>query len=184
MILNDELPFFWVRIQPGKRLEATKFIHHIFRKYAPQHPPQYSFLQDDIEVLYQSEKRWQQIITYSAVLSMIICCIGLFGLSHLATAQRIKEIGVRKVLGASVRDIVSLLSKDVAMLVLIATIIAFPVAWFTMNNWLQDFAYRIQIAWWFFLIAGLIAVVIALLTVALQAVRAAIANPVKSLRTE
>ena len=117
-------------------------------------------------------------------LSLLIACLGLFGLTTFIVERKVKEIGIRKVLGASISGIVSLLSKDFIKLVLIALLIASPLAWYFMNNWLQDFAYRVTISWWIFLIAGSIAVIIALLTVSFQAIKAAIANPVKSLRTE
>ena len=184
MILQDDLPFFWLRTQPGKRAQAVAAIERVFKKYAPQHVAQYSFLQDDIASLYRDEERWQQIINYAALLSILICCTGLFGLAHLAAAQRVKEIGVRKVLGASVANIVSLLSRDVAILVLLATVIAFPVSWLVMNNWLQEFAYRVEITGWYFVLAGAAAIFIAVITVSFQALKAALANPVKSLRTE
>ena len=119
-----------------------------------------------------------------AVLAIFISCLGLFGMASFIAEQRIKEIGVRKVLGASVRNITAMLSKDFVKLVLIAAVIAFPLAWWAMHLWLQDFAYRINISWWIFIVAGFTALVIALLTVSFQAIRAAIANPVKSLRTE
>ena len=118
------------------------------------------------------------------MLSIIISCLGLFGLATFATQRRIKEIGVRKVLGAGEAGIVALLSKDFIKLVLISLIIAFPAAWFAMTKWLQGFAYRIDISWWVFAIAGIAAVLIAFITVSFQAIRAAVANPVKSLRTE
>ncbi|MEJ7683125.1 MAG: FtsX-like permease family protein [Segetibacter sp.] len=118
------------------------------------------------------------------ILSIIIACLGLFGLVTFMAEQRIKEIGIRKILGASVSGIVSLLSKDLIKLVIIAIVVASPIAWWTMNKWLQDFAYRINISWWIFLTAGLVAVLIALITVSFQAIKAAVANPVKSLRTE
>jgi putative ABC transport system permease protein len=116
--------------------------------------------------------------------AIFIACLGLLGLSLFATTQRTKEIGVRKVLGASVSNIVILLSKDFIKLVLIAFLIASPVAWFIMNNWLSDFAYRINISAWIFISAGLLAMIIALVTISFQAIKAAITNPVKSLRTE
>jgi len=119
-----------------------------------------------------------------AILAIIIGCIGLFGLSAYMASQRIKEIGIRKVLGASIPDITKMLSKDFLKLVLIAIVVASPLAWWVMNKWLQDFAYRIQISWWVFAAAGAAALVIAMLTVSFQAIKAAIANPVKSLRTE
>ena len=120
----------------------------------------------------------------AAALSIIICCLGLFGLAHLAAQRRIKEIGIRKVLGATVTSIASLLTKDFLKLVIVSLLVASPLAWWVMNNWLQDFAYRIRIGWWMFVLAGLIAIVIAMITVGFQAIKAAIANPVKSLRTE
>ena len=119
-----------------------------------------------------------------AGLSLLIACLGLFGLSIFIVERKIKEIGIRKVLGASVGGIVGLLSKDFAKLILISIVIATPVAWYFMNNWLEDFAYRITINWWVFALAGIIALLIALVTVSFQAIKAAIANPMKSLRTE
>ena len=119
-----------------------------------------------------------------AILAIIIGCVGLFGLSAYTASQRIKEIGIRKVLGASVPDITKMLSKDFLKLVLIAIVVASPLAWWVMNKWLQDFAYRIHISWWIFVVAGAAALIIAMLTVSFQAIKAAIANPVKSLRTE
>jgi len=114
----------------------------------------------------------------------LIACLGLFGLSTFVVERKTKEIGIRKVLGANVPGIVGLLSKDFLKLVLISLLIATPLAWYFMNNWLQDFAYRIQISWWVFIAAGIIAIFIALVTVSIQSIKAAIANPVKSLRTE
>ncbi len=119
-----------------------------------------------------------------AMLTIIIACLGLFGLATYAAEQRIKEIGIRKVLGASVSSIVAMLSKDFLKLVIIAAVIAFPVAWWAMDKWLQDFAYRISISGWVFVLAAALAVVIALFTISFQAIKAAVANPVKSLRTE
>jgi putative ABC transport system permease protein len=119
-----------------------------------------------------------------AALAIFIACLGLLGLAAFTAQQRIKEIGIRKVLGASVTSVVGLLSKDFLKLVLIALVVAIPIAWYAMNKWLQDFSYRIDISWWVFAIAGVIAVLIALMTVSFQAIRSAMANPVKNLRTE
>jgi putative ABC transport system permease protein len=124
------------------------------------------------------------LFTIFACLAIFIACLGLFGLSAFAISQRIKEIGIRKVLGANIRTIVSLLSKDFLVLVAISALIAFPVAWYAMSKWLQDFAYRISMPWWIFIMAGIVAALIALVTISFQAVKAAVANPVKSLRTE
>ncbi len=145
---------------------------------------EYKFLDELNAQSYEQEQRWQKIVGMAAALSIIICCLGLFGLAHLAAQRRIKEIGVRKVLGATVTSIAALLTKDFLKLVMVSLVVASPLAWWVMNNWLQDFAYRINISWWMFILAGLIAIVIAMITVSFQAVKAAIANPVKSLRTE
>jgi putative ABC transport system permease protein len=147
-------------------------------------PFSYQFLDEAFDNMYRAEQRVGTVALAFAVLAILIACLGLFGLATYMAEQRTKEIGVRKVLGASVPDIVTMISKDFAKLVLIAAIIAFPVAWFAMDKWLQDFAYRVNIGWWVFLVAGVIALFIALITVGIQAVKAAIANPVKSLRTE
>lgn len=147
-------------------------------------PFSYQFLDEAFDSMYRAEQRVGTVALAFAVLAILIACLGLFGLATYMAEQRTKEIGVRKVLGASVPDIVTMISKDFAKLVLIAAVIAFPVAWFAMDKWLQDFAYRVNIGWWVFLVAGVIALFIALITVGIQAVKAAIANPVKSLRTE
>jgi len=144
----------------------------------------YSFLDERFNAQYANERLFGKVFAIFSGFAIFIACLGLLGLSLFATAQRTKEIGVRKVLGASVSNIVMLLSKDFIKLVLIAFVIASPVAWYIMNNWLRDFAYRINISWWIFAAAGLLAVIIALGTISFQAVKAAIANPVKSLRTE
>jgi len=141
-------------------------------------------LNDENAASYQDDKRWQQIISYASLLAILICCIGLFGLSVFTSQQRYKEIGVRKVLGASISNIVMLLSKDFIKLVVIAFVIASPIAWYIMHNWLQNFAYRINISVWVFITAGLLAIIIAFATISFQSIKAAIANPVKSLRTE
>ena len=145
---------------------------------------QYNFLDELNARQYLQEQRWQRVISIATTLTFIICCLGLFGLAHLATNQRLKEIGIRKVLGASVSQIVALLSGDFLKLVVIAFLIAAPASWMVMNKWLQDYAYRINIQWWVFVLAGGLAVIIALLTVSFQAIKAALANPVESLRTE
>ncbi len=133
---------------------------------------------------YETERRTSKIIDLSTGIAIFISCLGLFGLATITAFQRTKEIGVRKVLGASIAGIVAMLSKDLVALVLIALVIASPIAWYFMNEWLADFAYHVDIAWWVFALAGLVAAVIALLTVGYQAVRAALMNPVESLRSE
>ena len=150
----------------------------------PARPFSYYFLDEFFDKQYRSEERFGKLFLNFSVLAIIISCLGLLGLASYSTMQRTREIGIRKVLGASVPNIVNLLSKDFLKLVAIAVLIASPIAWFAMNNWLQDFAYRIHIGWWIFLTAAVLAALIALLTVSFQAIKAAIANPVKSLRTE
>jgi putative ABC transport system permease protein len=147
-------------------------------------PFSYSFLDADFNKIYNAEQRTGTLFITFAVFAIFIACLGLFGLVTYAAEQRTKEIGIRKVLGANIGGIVTMISKDFMKLVLVAFIIAFPVAWWAMNKWLQSFAYRINISWWVFVLAGLLTIVIALLTVSFQAIKAAIANPVKSLRTE
>jgi putative ABC transport system permease protein len=174
----------WIKIEKGRQQKALTAIEAAYKKAMPTALFQYSFLDELNAKEYTQEQRWQKIVGIAATLSIIICCLGLFGLAHLAAQRRIKEIGIRKVLGATVASIASLLTKDFLKLVMISLVVASPLAWWVMNNWLQDFAYRISIGWWMFILAGLIAIVIAMITVSFQAIKAAIANPVKSLRTE
>ena len=166
---------------------ANQVIEHIensWKSIVPNVPLQYSFVDESLAKQYGDEQKMEGIFYGFSGLSLLIACLGLFGLSIFVVERKIKEIGVRKVLGASVPGIVTLLSKDFVRLVLIAFVIATPLSWLFMNNWLEDFAYRIDIGWGAFVIAGLIALFIALITVSFQAIKAAIANPVKSLRTE
>ena len=168
-----------------QNLPATlKSIESIWKKLNPNEPFEYSFMDQDFYKNYQSDERLESIVQYFTIIAILISCLGLFGLAAFSAEQRIKEIGVRKVLGASVGSIVSLLSKDFLKLVGIAIFIASPIAWFAMNKWLRDFAYRTNIGWQVFLLTAAIAICIALLTVSFQAIRAAVSNPVKSLRSE
>ena len=159
-------------------------IEAVTKKYSPEYPFEYSFLDRDYGKEYKTESVLGKLSFGFTLVAVIICCLGLFGLATFAAEQRIKEIGVRKVLGASVPDIVVLLSKDFAGLVVIAIILAIPIAYYFLNKWLQDFAYRINISWWIFVLAGVSALLIAVLAVSFQAIKAAVSNPVKSLRTE
>ncbi len=169
----------------GNNVQASlNGIEKVWKKYLPETPFQTTFLDERFARLYKSEQQQGSLFTIFACIAIFIACLGLFGLSAFTITQRVKEIGIRKVLGASTAGIVTLLSKDFLKLVMIAAVIAFPVAWFAMHSWLQDFAYRISIEWWIFLIAGFIAALVALATISFQAIRAALANPVKSLRTE
>ncbi|MEO8860471.1 MAG: FtsX-like permease family protein, partial [Ginsengibacter sp.] len=155
-----------------------------WKAMAPSKPFDYTFMDEDFNKLYTTEQRMGQIFITFALLAILIACLGLFGLVTYAAEQRTKEIGIRKVLGANVAGIVQMIARDFLKLVIIASLIAFPVAWWAMNKWLQSFAYRINIQWWIFILAGVIAILIALITVSVQAIKAAIANPVKSLRSE
>jgi putative ABC transport system permease protein len=169
----------------GQNLTSTiAHIEKTWKKYVADVPFQYTFLDDNFDRLYQSELRQSHIFTIFSCIAILIACLGLFGLSAFAITQRVKEIGIRKVLGASIGSIVTLLSKDFLKLVLIAAVIAFPIAWYAMHNWLEDFAYRINIPWWLFLVAAIAAACIAFATICYQAIKAAVANPVKNLRTE
>ena len=156
----------------------------VWKKFLPEAPYDYTFLDNRFEKLYEAEQKQGTIFTVFAFIAIFIACLGLLGLSAFAISQRVKEIGIRKVLGANAGNIVGLLSKDFLKLVLVAAVIASPLAWYFMHEWLQDFAYRINIGWWVFGVAGSIALLIALITVSFRAIKAAIANPVKSLRTE
>ena len=173
-----------VRISSGDIPNTVAQIKNKWKAMAPSQPFDYSFMDDDFNKLYTTEQRTGNIFITFAVLAILIACLGLFGLVTYAAEQRIREIGIRKVLGASVSNIAGMLSTDFLQLVIISATIAFPLAWWVMNKWLQGFAYRVTISWWVFAIAGVLALLIALITVSFQAIKAAIANPVKSLRTE
>lgn len=163
---------------------ALSHIENTWKKFLPEMPYEYNFLDNNFDRLYEAEQRQGTVFVVFAFIAIFIACLGLFGLSAFAISQRVKEIGIRKVLGADVSSIVGLLSKDFLKLVLVAAIIAFPVAWYAMHQWLQDFAYRIGISWWVFLLAALIATIIAFVTISFQSLKAATSNPVKNLRTE
>ncbi|WP_018613445.1 ABC transporter permease [Segetibacter koreensis] len=163
---------------------ALAHIERTWKKFLPEIPYQYNFVDERYSKLYDSEKRQGTIFTIFSCIAILIACLGLFGLSAFTITQRIKEIGIRKVLGASVSTIVGLLSKDFLKLVLVAAVIAFPVAWYAMNKWLEDFAYRINIPVWVFIVAACIAAIVAFATISFQAIKAATTNPVKNLRTE
>jgi putative ABC transport system permease protein len=156
----------------------------IWNRYFPKDPFNYYFLDDNFNAQYQSDQRFGEMFTLFAFLAILIACFGLIGLSAYNILQRTKEIGIRKVLGASVQNVVFVLSKDFLLLVIISFVIAAPASWLIMHNWLQDFAYRIDISWWVFGVAGLLALAIALSTISYQAIKAALTNPVKSLKTE
>ncbi len=169
---------------PAKWQQTLKIIEQVWYGFYPPESFSYKFYDEALEAMYKDERHLSKLINLATTIAIIISCLGLFGLVTLTAFQRTKEIGIRKVLGASVTGIVRLLSAEFVKLVLIALVITVPIAWSAMNKWLQDFAYRVDIEWWMFAVTGLAAVVIALFTLSFQAIKAAIANPVKSLRSE
>lgn len=172
------------KVKPDNISALIKSVEGKWKSMAPGMPFSYRFMEDSFSRMYSAEQRIGKIALIFSVLAILIACLGLFGLATFIAEQRTKEIGIRKVLGANVGSIVTLLSKDFLKLVIIAAIIAFPIAWFAMHSWLQDFAYRTNISWWVFLMAGLLSAIIALATISFQAIKAALSNPVNSLRTE
>lgn len=173
-----------VKLKPGNLPSQIAMVKEAYKKAAPAYPFEYTFLDQKFDVLYKTDMRQQTMLVIFSSLAIFIACLGLFGLASFTAAKRTKEIGVRKVLGSSARNIVLLLSKDLLKPVLIATLIAMPLAYTVMDNWLQNFAYRTTQAWWVFVLAAGITVAIALFTVSAKAVKAALMNPVKSLKTE
>jgi putative ABC transport system permease protein len=173
-----------VRIKTADVHALISDIKNRWNTYNAAAPFSYSFLDEQFASLYSSEERTGQIFTSFSIIAVIIACLGLFGLAAFMMRQRVKEIGVRKVLGASVGNITVMVSKEFLKLIVIASLIAFPITWYAMYKWLQDFAYRITIEWWVFVAAGCIAFLVAVITISFQAIKAALANPVKSLRSE
>ncbi len=180
----DWLTVFSVRLRPQNIPETLKFLEEKWREFDPDHPFTYSFVDERLARLYQSEARLQAMSAYAAGLGIFIACLGLFALVSFATAQRTKEIGIRKVLGATATSIVGLLSKETLKLVIIANLLAWPIAYFVMKRWLQDFAYRTELHPGIFTLTAVITIAIAFLTVGYQSIRAALANPVQALRYE
>ncbi|KAA9041000.1 FtsX-like permease family protein [Ginsengibacter hankyongi] len=175
---------FYVRVKPGDPTAAIAAMQNEWNSLLPGIPMRYSFLDDDINNYYKAEQKWASIVGCASSISIFLACLGLLGLAALASINRVKEIGVRKVLGASIPDILALLSKDFIKLIIVSFLIASPLAWYFMNNWLLDYANHIHINWIVFLITGIAAITIAFITISFQALKAAVANPVKSLRTE
>ena len=173
-----------VKINPKDIHNTLTYLEKVWHRFYPSLPFEYSFLDEEFNNMYVAEKRLAETFSVFSFISIFIACLGLLGLAMFITEQRTKEIGIRKVIGASVWNIVNMLTKTFAQWVLVANILAWPIAWYAMHKWLQNFAYRIDMRWWMFVLAGGIALVIALLTVIWQAVRAATANPVESLRYE
>jgi putative ABC transport system permease protein len=180
--LNTE--YLMVRSAAGKTSEAVAHVEKVTRAFNPNYPFSYHFLDEDYEKMYRSEMIVNMLIKYFGILAVVISCLGLLGLAAFTAEQRTKEIGIRKVLGANVASVVALLSKDFMRLIIVSIVIASPVAWYLMDKWLKDFVYHIDMSWSILAIAGFIAITIALLTVSFQSIRAAITNPVKSLKAE
>jgi putative ABC transport system permease protein len=173
-----------VRIKGKDAKQSIAAIQAVWGKLVPEQTFTYSFLDEHFADMYRADSQVSEIVGILAGLAIFVSCLGLFGLASYSAERRIKEIGVRKVMGASVAGIVALLSKDFVKLVIVSIIIATPISWWAVNTWLADFAYRIDIEWWVFVTAGLLAIVVALLTISFQSIKAAMTNPVKSLRAE
>jgi putative ABC transport system permease protein len=173
-----------VKLRTDKLPALLAQIEHQWKSFSPNQEFSYSFMDEDFDAAYRAEQRVGTLFIAFSTLAILVACLGLFGLAAFAAEQRNKEIGVRKVLGATVSGIVGMLSLDFIKLVLISILIASPLAWYAMSKWLQGFAYRVQIQWWIVAAAGLLALLIAFITISLQSVKAALANPVKSLRSE
>ncbi|HTE34256.1 MAG TPA: FtsX-like permease family protein, partial [Chryseolinea sp.] len=173
-----------IRTEAGKTREALANLERVCKDLNPQFPFTYQFSDEEYQKLYQSEEIVTKLSNAFAFLGIFISCLGLLGLAMFTAEQRTKEIGIRKVLGASLSSLFNLLSREILLMVTIALLIASPLAWFAMDKWLSEYAYRISISWWMFVLAGIVAILIALITISFQTIKALLANPVKSLRTE
>ncbi len=184
--MNPQYPYgnVFIKIKDSNKAATLNHIEKLFKSLFPYKPYQYSFKDAQNAEQYDKESKWKQIVTFGALLTIFISCIGLFGLATLSSERRKKEIGIRKVLGASVEGIVRKLSADFLKLVVISAVIAAPAAWWAMHKWLENYPYRIGINVWIFLFAAVLVLFIALATVGFQAIKAAITNPVNSLRSE
>ncbi|OQP65606.1 ABC transporter permease [Niastella populi] len=181
---NLEPARIYVRLQAGDPAAKLALLSNAWKKLVPDAPFEYNFVDEKFDLFYKSEERWSTIAGWAGGISIFLACLGLFGLAALAAVNRTKEIGIRKVMGATVTQVAGLLSKDFIKLITIALVIASPPAWYFMNNWLQSYAWRINITWWVFGLAGLFSLLVAVTTISIQAIKAAMANPVNSLRTE
>ena len=173
-----------LKVKSGDLPGTIEAVHKIWSRLVPQRPFLYSFLDDDFNRQYQKDFNFRKLFTTFSCLAIFIACLGLLGLATYTAELRTKEIGIRKVLGANIKSILTLLSRDFVILITVAMVIATPVAWYAMNRWLEDFAYRVQIHFWIFILAGLVALTIAVLTISYQAIKSALVNPVNSLRSE
>lgn len=181
---HDQTQDLFVRISSGNTSNTIKALQAIWKQNVPNRPFEYKFLDDDFDALYRAEQRTANVFAIFSGIAILLACLGLFAITAFSVVQRTKEIGIRKVLGANVMSIIMLISKDFLLMVFIAMLIASPIAWFMANKWLQDFAYRIDIHWWIFIAVGVGALIVAAVTVSIQATKAALANPVDSLKSE
>jgi ABC-type antimicrobial peptide transport system permease subunit len=173
-----------IKLTAGTALESVKSIERLWNKTFPDYVFEYKFMDEAVANFYKQENQLAQLYKIFAGIAIFLGCLGLYGLASYMAAQRIKEVGIRKVLGASISSIVYLFSKEFIVLISIAFLIASPIAWYFMHNWLQDYAFRIQISWWIFVTGGMVSILVALATVSYRALRAAVVNPVTSLRSE
>jgi ABC-type antimicrobial peptide transport system permease subunit len=181
----DKGNFVNIRINPAiSTREALQKIESIFKKYTPESPFEYRFVDEEYAQKFKDEERISKIASFFAVLAIMISCLGIFGLASFVAQQRVKELGIRKVLGATAFNIWGLLSRDFVVLVLVAYLIAVPVSYYFLSHWLENYSYRTNIAWWVFALAGGSTLLITLLTVSYQSIKAALVNPVDSLRNE
>jgi putative ABC transport system permease protein len=184
MVLGRETSVLAIKLKSGSMSESIALLTQVWKKFTPHQPIRYSFLDERYAAMYADVQRMGRIFTSFAILAIVVSCLGLFALSAFMIEQRAKEIGIRLVMGASLKNIFNLLTFDFIKLVIVSIVIAIPLAWYAMQQWLQDFAYRVDITWQVFAVAGLVAVLIAILTISYQSVRAGLVNPVKSLRSE
>jgi putative ABC transport system permease protein len=182
--LKNNIGAVTFKIDGTKANEIIRAIGTQWKQMAPEQPFSYKFVDESFEQMYRAEQRSGKLLAVFAGFAIFIACLGLFGLVTYAAEQRTKEIGIRKVLGATISNVITLLSRDFLKLVAFSLLIAVPLSWYAMNKWLDEFAYKITISWWLFAVAGGTALLIAILTISLQALKAAVANPIKSLRTE
>ncbi|WDF80789.1 ABC transporter permease [Mucilaginibacter sp. KACC 22773] len=181
---NDDRRVIVIKLKPGNIPASVAAVKNIYTKVAPVYPFEYTFLDQKFDTTYKTDIRQQTMLTIFSGLAIFIACLGLFGLASFTATKRTKEIGVRKVLGSSVQNILILISKDLLKPVLLATVIAMPIGYYCMNKWLQTFAYKTPLHWWIFVLAAFLTFVIALVTISFQSLKAALMNPVKSLRSE
>jgi putative ABC transport system permease protein len=181
---NAPQPRLSVRMKAGNVQDNINILRKAWQAVAPNQDFEYHFLDQSLASAYEQEQKSATVVKIASALSIFIACMGLFGLATLTVTRRTKEIGIRKVLGANALQLVRLLSRDFLLLVIVASLIAFPIAWWAMQKWLSDFAYRITVGWWVFALAAVSSIVVALLTISVQSIKAAMMNPVESLRTE